>query len=127
MDKAALVTADFATGSRILSILEDAGLRVNVAMWLRAPEYDDWRFALSSHNLDGYEPSAAYRLVHDTLEKAGFALEHTPPLLIFKTSDSFIRTLRRIFGKTKSVEGMRLGGQLIGGRFVEDAVVYRIQ
>jgi hypothetical protein len=34
--------------------------------------------------------------------------------------------LRRIFAKTKSVEGMRLGGQMIGDRFIEDAWVYRI-
>jgi hypothetical protein len=41
-------------------------------------------------------------------------------------TDPFIRALRRLFGKTKSVEGMRLGGQMIGDRFVEDAYVYRI-
>jgi hypothetical protein len=46
--------------------------------------------------------------------------------MIFPTKDPFIRELRRIFGKTKSVEGMRLGGQLIGDRFLEDAYVYQI-
>ncbi len=127
MDKAALVTADFATGSRILEILDDAGLRVNVAMWLRTPEYEDWRFALSSRDLDSVEPSAAYGLVHDALDKGRFLLENTPPLLIFRTTDAFIRTLRRIFGKAKSVDGMRLGGQTEGGRFIEDAIVYRIR
>jgi hypothetical protein len=46
--------------------------------------------------------------------------------MILPTSDPSIRELRRIFGKTKSVEGMRLGGQVFGDRFVEDAYVYRI-
>jgi hypothetical protein len=41
-------------------------------------------------------------------------------------ADPSIRELRRLFGKTKSVEGMRLGGQVFGDRFVEDAYVYRI-
>ncbi len=127
MDKAALVTADFATGSKILSILDGAGIRVNVAMWLHSPEYDDWRFVLSSRDLDSAKPSAAYGLVHDALEAAGFLLEHTPPLLILRTNDTFIRALRRIFGKAKSVEGMRLGGQAIGGRFIDDGIVYRIE
>jgi hypothetical protein len=127
MDKATLVAADVATGSKILQILEDAGLRMNVAMWLRTPEYEDWRFALSSRDLDRAEPPAAYGIVHDLLEKGGLLLEFTPPLLIFRTSDPFVRTLRRIFGKTKSVEGMRLGGQTVGGRFVEDAILYRIR
>lgn len=127
MDKATLVTADLATGSKILEILDDTGLRVNVAMWLRTPDYEDWRFAISSRDLDAAEPSAAYGRVHDTLGKGGFQLENTPPLLLLRTSDPFIRTLRRIFGKAKSVEGMRLGGQTVGDRFIEDAIVYRIR
>jgi hypothetical protein len=127
MDKATLVAADFATGSRILQILDEARLQMNVAMWLRTPEYEDWRFALSSRDLDRAEPPATYGLVHDLLDKGGVLLEKTPPLLIFRTSDPFIQALRRIFGKTKSIEGMRLGGQTVGGRFIEDAIVYRIR
>ena len=127
MDKAALVTADFAAGQKILEVLDGAGLRVNVAIWLRTPEYEDWRFALSSRDLDGSEPTAAYGRVHDALGRGGLLLENTPPLLILRTSDPFIRALRRIFGKAKGVEGMRLGGQTVGGRFIEDAVVYRIR
>ena len=41
-------------------------------------------------------------------------------------SDPFIRDLRRRFGKSKNVAGMRLGLQTIGNWFVEDAYVYRI-
>jgi hypothetical protein len=41
-------------------------------------------------------------------------------------TDPFVRQLRRRFGKAKSVEGMRLGGQLFGDRYIEDAYVYRI-
>jgi hypothetical protein len=50
----------------------------------------------------------------------------TPPILILSMNDSFIRTLRQMFGQTKPVDGMRLGGQMIGDRFPEDAYVYRI-
>lgn len=127
MDKAALVTTDFLAGSRILEILESTGLRLNMAMWLRTSDYEDWRFALSSRDLDRAEPAAAYGLVYEALEKRGFLLESTPSFLIFRTSDPFVRGLRRIFGKAKSVEGMRLGSQTIGDRFIEDAIVYRIR
>jgi len=51
----------------------------------------------------------------------------TPTLTILPMSDPFIRELRRTFAKTKNVEGMRLGGQTIGDRFVEDAFVYQIR
>jgi hypothetical protein len=46
--------------------------------------------------------------------------------MLFTTKDSFIRELHKIFGKTANVQGMRLGGQMIGGRFIEAAYVYRI-
>lgn len=126
MDKATLVVNDIATGSRIVDILDEAGLRVLLAMWLLTPEYEDLRFALSSRDLDTVDPRDAYGIVHSALEKEGIALENTPTLLVLRTTDPFVRALRQIFRKAKSVEGMRLGGQTIGGRFIEDAVVYRI-
>jgi hypothetical protein len=127
MDKAALVTVDFAVGSKLLEALDNSNLGISVALWLNAAEYEDWRFVLSSRRLDTADPPGAYGLVHDALERAGFLLEHTPPLLILRMADPFIKALRQIFGKARSVEGMRLGGQTIGDRFVEDALVHRIR
>ena len=114
-------------GSELLDALDRSALSIAVALWLYSPEYEDWRFALASRRLDAVSPSDSYGLVHDALNAGGVSLEKTPPLLILRMSDPFIRTLRRTFAKAKSVEGMRLGGQLIGDRFVEDAIVYRIQ
>lgn len=122
-----MVAADFTTGAELVQALDRSALSISVALWLYSPEYEDWRFVLASRRLDAAEPSEAYGLVHDALAAAGISLEQTPPLLILKMSSPFIRTLRQIFGKTKSIEGMRLGGQLIGDRFVEDALVYRIR
>jgi hypothetical protein len=126
MDKAALVTIELTNGAEVLKALEEAGLKISVALWMYSADHDDWRFVLSSRKLDAVGPPEAYGLVHDALEAAGFPLERTPPLMILKMSDPFIRELRRVFGKSKNVEGMRLGGQSLGGRFVSDAYVYRI-
>jgi hypothetical protein len=52
--------------------------------------------------------------------------QNKPVVMILPMKDPFIKVLRRIFGKTKSVDGMRLGGQMIGDRFVEDGYLYRI-
>jgi hypothetical protein len=127
LDKTALVATDLTTGLDLVQALDRAALSISVALWLYSPDHEDWRFVLASRRLDAAEPSEAYGLVHDALAAAAISLEKTPPLLIFKMSDPFIRALRRIFAKTKSVEGMRLGGQYIGDRFVEDALVYRIR
>jgi hypothetical protein len=47
--------------------------------------------------------------------------------MVLPTKDPFIRELRKMFGKAKDVTGMRLGGQTIGNRFIDNAYVYRVQ
>jgi hypothetical protein len=125
--KTALVTTDVAAGREVVQALDRSDLSISVALWAYLSEYEDWRFLLASRHLDEAKSSAAYGLVHDALTAAGISLEQTPTLMILKMSDPFIRDLRRTFAKAKSVEGMRLGAQLIGDRFVEDALVYRIR
>jgi hypothetical protein len=124
--KTILVGPDIEKGAKILQILDDAGLKVRVALWAFLAEYEDWRFILSSRKFDAAGPTGGYGLLHDTLDAAGFSLEDTPIVGIFDTSDPFIRSLRKTFPKTKSVTGMRLGGRTFGDRFVEDAYAYRI-
>jgi hypothetical protein len=127
LDKTALVMPDFKTGLDLVSALDASALPISVALWLYSPDHEDWRFVLASRRLDAAEPSERYGLVHDALTAAGISLERTPTLMILKMADPFIRALRQIFPKTQSVEGMRLGGQVIGDRFVEAALVYRIR
>ena len=126
MDKTALVNIDFLRGAEILKALDQAGLRVSVALWTYLEEYEDWRLILAGRKLDAAGRREGYGLVHDALMATGITPERTPALMITRMTDPFIRELRRIFGKAKTVEGMRLGGQMIGDRFVEDAYVYRI-
>jgi hypothetical protein len=126
MDKASMVSLDIERGAKIFDSLLGARVKVNVALWMYLSEYEDWRLVLSARQFDKLGLRAAYGLIHDALDGAGFTPERTPPIMILLMADPLIRELRRLFGKTKSVEGMRLGGQMIGGRFVEDAYVYRI-
>ena len=121
-----MVSIDVSLGSELLDILERAKVKVSVALWMFLSEYEDWRLVVAGRQFDSPDPRDAYRLVHDSLNAAGFKPQNSPPVLILPMTDPFIRELRRIFGKTKSVDGMRLGGQMIGDRFVLDAYVYRI-
>lgn len=126
MDKTALVSFDVERGRRVLDAIDDARMKIAVALWAHLPEYEDWRLVISGRRLDSPDLRDAYRRVNDSLSSAGISPDKTPPILILSTNDSFVKTLRHSFGKTKSVEGMRLGGEMIGDRFLEDAYVYRI-
>jgi len=126
MEKTALVNIEIERGAELLYILDRAGLQLNVALWVILPEYEDWRLVLTARQFDKIATRAAYKLVHEALDTAGFGVEKTPPIMIMPMSNPFIKALRRTFGKARSVDGMRFGGQMIGDRFIEDAYAYRI-
>ena len=126
MGQALLVNVDLDAGAEILRIMDRAGVKVSVAAWIVFDEYGDWRLLLSSRQLDAAGPGKASGLVFDALVAANFPVEKTPTILILPMADSTVRTLRRIFSKAKTVEGMRLGGQQFGNRWVEDGYVYRV-
>ena len=126
MNKTALVNVDIDTGAEVLSALDKADLKIKVAAWFQLPEYGDWRLVLAARSFDLPDLREAYGLIRKALEADEFPIERRPAILVMRTSEPLIRDLRRIFGKTKSVAGMRLGGQTIGDRFVEDGYVYRI-
>ncbi|HEY5330124.1 MAG TPA: hypothetical protein VIJ79_09590 [Acidobacteriaceae bacterium] len=125
MDKATLVGLDVETGARIVSVLEDAGIAVKVALWMVTSEYEAGRLVLASSSLDQVHPLRAYETVFEILH--GKFVHETPLLLVLRMRDPFIQSLRQLFSKSESVEGMRLGGQMIGNRFIEDGYVYRIR
>jgi len=126
MDKTTLVSVDAERGAEIVKALDERGLKVKVALWAWLDEYEDWRLILAPPQLDKLDLRQAYGKVNDVLAAAGFTVYNSPTKMIFRMSDFFIRQLRRRFSKVARVEGMRLGGQLIGDRWIEDAYVYRI-
>lgn len=126
MDKTALVSLDIERGREVLKALDAAKVKVAVALWAYLPEYEDWRLVVAGRRFDSPDLRDAYRRLNDSLATSGLTPNKAPSILILSTNDLFIRALRQVFGKAKSVEGMRLGGQMIGDRFLEDAYVYRI-
>jgi hypothetical protein len=125
-DIVVLLNIDIDRGAEIVDILDGAKLRPSVALWAHLSEYEDWRLVIAAREFDTVEIRAAYRLLNDSLKAGGMPPQNKPVVMILPMKDPFIKVLRRIFGKAKSVDGMRLGGQMIGDRFIEDAFVYRI-
>jgi hypothetical protein len=127
MDKATLVDIDIKAGERVLEILDKAGFKVNVALWLYSSEFEAWRLHIASPLVDTEGPREAYVQLFSALRSSEPDLASAVTITLVSPKDSFMRSLRRIFGTTKSVHGMRLGGNIIDGMFVEQAYVYRIK
>ncbi len=125
MDQALLVGPDINVGHEALMALDDAHLKVSVALLAILPEYGDWRLILSSPALDQNHLLKAHEQVAAVLR--GDFVYRLPVIMILPTKDPFVRELRRVFGKVKDVTGLRLGGQSFGGRYLEEGYVFRIQ
>ena len=126
MGKTSLVGYDMETGSKILQILDDAGLQVKVALWAILPEYEEWRLVLSSRKFDLGGIREAFGLLHKALDGATFPVELIPSIVILRATDPLIRTLRKDYAKSNVIPGTHVGGRMLGDRFVEDAYAYRI-
>jgi hypothetical protein len=125
MDQTTLVGPDVDVGRDAIAALDAAGRKPAMAMMAVFPEYGDWRLVLSSPSLDQTHLLKAHEQVANAL--GGKFVYRLPVVMVLPMKDPFVRALRKIFGKVASVEGMRLGGQMIGNRFLEKAYVYRIQ
>jgi len=97
MAQTLLVGPEIETGRKILQTLDDAKLRIGVAMWAVLSSYGDWRLVLSSGRLDLKGTRGAYHAVLETLDKAGFTTRETESLVIFSMKDKFVRDLRQAF------------------------------
>jgi hypothetical protein len=127
MAKKALVSPDLELGSEIVQALDEASFPFTVAMWSFNEEADDYELIIGTplYDKDGLKES--YRALSAALSKMDRNIVRELRTRILGNKNPLIRGLRRLFGKTASVEGMRLGGHTIGGVWLDDSYVYRIK
>ncbi len=125
MVEAPLVVPDLEFGKRVLHLLDAARFRFTVALWLKSD--DDWSLVIGTPVYEEAGPIGAYSTLRTALSTDGRVIVSDLPIRLEGQKNPFIKSLRKIFAKTASVEGMRLGGQRVGGTWIDDAYVYRIK
>jgi len=125
MVEAPLVIPDVKFGKDVLRVLDAAGFPLSAAMWLK--EGTDWTLVLGTPLYDEVGPKDAYLRLRAALSTEGPVSLGEFPLRLEGNRSLLIKALRKTFGKTASVEGMRLGGHTIGGTWIDDGYVYRIK
>jgi hypothetical protein len=127
MAPAALVNLDIEIGDKIVKALDEDGKALNVAMWAKLPEFENWRFVIASDRLNQDSPRIGYSEVDEVLRKVNIRFPGLPALFLAPMKRPFIQALRQSFASAKDTYGMRLGNQVFGDQFLEDAFVYRIR
>ncbi|HXA05181.1 MAG TPA: hypothetical protein VNY30_10105 [Bryobacteraceae bacterium] len=129
MDKAALVDVDITSGKKILDILDKAGFKVIVALWLYTSEFEAWRLYIASPVVEAEGITRAYlRLLSALRSSDDPDLASRITITLLSPKEPLIRAFRRTFARAAEVkDGVRLSSQVISdGVFVEQAYLYRV-
>ena len=113
MDQAVLVNFDFENGKEVIDALDRDG---------KTP-----RLVIASDRLDQSSSRSGYAEINEAIKKAGISIHRQPTISMRSMDNPFIRDLRRVFASSADTYGMRFGGQIFGGKYLEDAFVYRIR
>jgi hypothetical protein len=127
VDTATLVNFDIENGKEVIDALDRGGKSPNVALWAKIPDYEDWRLVIASDHLDQTSSLSGYTEINDALKRVGFPLRRKPTISLRPMENPMIRALRNGFASAADTYGMRLGGQMFGDKYLEDAFVYRIR
>ena len=128
MAKTILVGPDLAWGEEILRALDQAKFPITAALWvLRKERSDDWELIVATPLYDKLGAQPAYLRLIEVLSANGPVALSDLPIKLESSTRPLIKALRKTFGNTASVKGMRLGLQSIGGTWIDDGYVYRIK
>jgi hypothetical protein len=122
-----LVTFDIENGEKVVEALDKAGKPPNVAIWAKLPDYEDWRLVIASDRLDQSSEFSGYSEINEAIRKAGIPFHRKPTIFLRPMDNPMIKALRSAYASMSDNYGMRLGSQMFGDKYLEDAVVYRIR
>lgn len=109
-------------------MLDAAKFPVSAALWaLSEDDLGGWQFVVGTPLYEKLGTRGAYGKLIAAVRVDDPVSMLFDDVRLMGNRTPFIRELRHLFGKTKSVKGMRLGRQSIGGIYIEDALVYRIK
>jgi len=127
MVKEILVEKQIEAGRELTERLEKAGFPVTASFWLYDSDENEWRLTIALEAVDqpGVGSRKVYGKIRELLEQdpnLGQALD-TQDIYLDGPYDSLIRDFRKL--RQRKVGILRLKRTVVGGRYVEDAYVYK--
>jgi hypothetical protein len=126
MDIRPLVDRELAWGREVHEALDRAGLPYVAAMWMADPERNTWHFVVAlPTKTDG--PLRNFGLVRTKLRAAGLdESEFADRLKVIRRNELPLATMAERIRHLGLKAPLRWYGELLDGRRVEDAYVYKI-
>jgi hypothetical protein len=97
-------------------------------LWLFGPESGEWHLVLATPRVDEIGLRRAYEeLARVTGRVPSNSVHQLSRIQLVSPKQPSYQALRSVFGKTASVEGVRLGNTQIGGLYINDAYLYEVR
>jgi hypothetical protein len=123
-----LTGADVEFGKRLWDALrENRDFPTAGMFWLFEPGASEWHLMVASPLVDKLGPRDAYRVLSQVSRDVPADSAQLLKIELISPRQALYEALRKVFAKTKSVEGARLGGSQVQGMYVEDAYLYGVR
>ncbi len=127
MGATTLVSPDIQKGEAVVRALDEAGLEVRAASWLRLAEAPDWLLVLAMPLVDKEGPRAGYKAIRKALARPPGRVEVPLGMIsVIGLKDPLYRVLRRLVKTARRViRGIRVTDNVVDGVLVHEAYIYR--
>ena len=123
----ALTTWDIDFGKQLWQALRNNKIfPANGVFWLLESE-NGWRLLIASPRVDEVGPRKAYEELANITRGVVPGATQPSKVELISPRLPLYQALKRVFGKTASVEGARLGNTQIEGMYIDEAYLYELR
>lgn len=115
-------------GAKLVQSLDKKGLSPDAAFWLYSSDTKAWRLFLVEARLGEAGPKGVYRQIQKVMKELPEE-SHVLSLSdigLLRSDAPFVQRLRTALRKGRNVAGTRLMNNVVNGKLIEDAYIYRI-
>jgi len=115
-------------GAELTRKLGEMGLPISAAFWLFDPEVNEWRLLFASSEVSTKGSSQVYERIRLALQPLGEKAAAAPLSVIGLLNEhaGLIKSLRSEMTTGPEIGCVRFSKNVIGGHFIEDALIYRV-
>jgi len=114
-------------GKELIEALDETQFEVKAAMWFYQADSDEWRLLIASPYVEENGPKKAYNLIQKELKKlslpSGISLKD---ISLLSPQHDLIILMKKAIRTGAGISDIRFTRNVIDGRLIEDALIYRM-
>jgi len=114
-----------ATGEELLKALDKEGFQVVSCFWSYFPEAETWRLVIVTPEVRRQGPTKVYEFIRGVVSKMPVQIG-LQDVGVLDPSDELANLMRKVVRTGTGISGIRFANNVINGRLMEDAYIYRM-